>query len=93
MGYETVLGALEDAEDYKAFELAVTADFDVQSAVERELVLQLASILGRLRRATKMETGLFEIQANHLLNYRENCQLLPDPQDALFTTCFNLQPK
>jgi len=26
-------------------------------------VLQLASILWRLRRATKMETGLFEIQA------------------------------
>ena len=80
---ETVLGALEDAEDYKAFELAIAADFDVQSAIERELVLQLASILWRLRRATKMETGLFEIQANHLLNYRENCQLLPDPQDVI----------
>jgi len=39
--------------------------------------------LDRLRRATKMETGLFEIQANHLLNYRENCQLLPDPQDVI----------
>ena len=49
---ETVIGALEDAEDYKAFEVAVMADYDVQSAVERELVLQLASILWRLRRAT-----------------------------------------
>ncbi len=31
---ETVIGALEDAEDYKAFEAAITADFDAQSAVE-----------------------------------------------------------
>ena len=28
---ETVIGALEDAEDYKAFELAITADYDAQS--------------------------------------------------------------
>ena len=39
---ETVIGALEDAEDYKAFEAAITADYDAQSAVERELVLRLA---------------------------------------------------
>jgi len=63
---ETVIGALEDAEDYKAFEAAIIADYDAQSAVERELVLRLASILWRLRRATTMETGLFEIQAQHL---------------------------
>jgi hypothetical protein len=60
---ETVIGSLEDAEDYKAFEAAITSDYDAQSAVERELVLRLASILWRLRRATTMETGLFEIQA------------------------------
>jgi hypothetical protein len=64
---ETVIGALEDAEDYQAFEAAVTADYDTQSAVERELVLRLASLLWRLRRATTMETGLFEIQAQQLL--------------------------
>jgi hypothetical protein len=40
---ETVIDALEDAEDYAAFERAVTADFDARSAVERELVLRLAS--------------------------------------------------
>ena len=39
---ETVIGALEDAEDYKAFEAAIIADYDVQSAVERELVLRLS---------------------------------------------------
>ena len=63
---ETVIGALEDVEDYKAFEAAITADYDAQSAVERELVLRLAGLLWRLRRATTIETGLFEIQAHHL---------------------------
>jgi hypothetical protein len=61
---ETVIGTLEDAEDYMAFELAITSDFDAQSAVERELVLRLASLLWRLRRATMMETGLFDAQAD-----------------------------
>ena len=55
---ETVIDALEDAEDYAAFEMAVTADYDAQSAVERELVLRLASVLWRLRRASAIEAGL-----------------------------------
>jgi hypothetical protein len=63
---ETVIGSLEDAEDYKAFETAVISDYAAQSAVERELVLRLASLLWRLRRATTIETGLFEIEAEHL---------------------------
>ena len=57
---ETVIAALEDADDYRAFEAAVTADYDAESAVERELVLRLASVLWRLRRATGIETALFE---------------------------------
>ena len=32
---ETVIGLLEDAEDYRQFEAAVIADYDAQSAVER----------------------------------------------------------
>jgi hypothetical protein len=68
---ETVIDALEDAEDYAAFEMAVTADYDAQSAVERELVLRLASILWRLRRATAIESGLFKIQAMQLLQFRQ----------------------
>jgi hypothetical protein len=80
---ETVISALEDAEDYKAFEAAITADYDAQSAVERELVLRLASLLWRLRRATIMETGLFEIQAEHLRDYRQSRQLLPDSREVI----------
>jgi hypothetical protein len=68
---ETVIGALEDAEDYAAFEMTVTADYDAQTAVERELVLRLASLLWRLRRATAIEAGLFEIQARQLLQCRQ----------------------
>ena len=67
---ETVIDALEDAEDYAAFEMSVTADYDAQTAVERELVLRLASLLWRLRRATAIESGLFKIQAKHLLQFR-----------------------
>ena len=80
---ETVIGKLEDADDYKAFEEAITADYDAQSVVERELVLRLASILWRLRRATTIETGLFEIQAEHLRDYRQSRKLLPDSRDAI----------
>jgi hypothetical protein len=59
---ETVIVPLEDADDYKSFEQAVTADYEAETAVERELVLRLASLLWRLRRATSIETGLLQIQ-------------------------------
>jgi hypothetical protein len=81
---ETVIGALEDAVDYKAFEAAIIADYEAQSAVERELVLRLASLLWRLRRATTMETGLFEIQANHLGEFRSSRQIPPVSQELIF---------
>ena len=35
---ETVIAGLEDAEDYQAFEATVTADYEAETAVERELV-------------------------------------------------------
>jgi hypothetical protein len=81
---EIVIGALEDAEDYQAFEAAIIADYDAESAVERELVLRLASLLWRLRRATTMETGLFEIQANHLREFRHARQVLPTSRDVVY---------
>jgi len=69
---ETIIDSLEDAEDYAAFELAVAADFEARSAVARELVLRLASLLWRLRRATAIESGLFKIQARYLLQFRQS---------------------
>ena len=66
---ETVIDALEDADDYAAFEMAVTADYDAQSAIERELVLRLASLSWRLRRASAIESALFKIQTKHPLQF------------------------
>jgi hypothetical protein len=67
---ETVIGSLEDAEDYKAFEAAIISDYCAETAVARELVLRLASLLWRLRRATAIETDLLEIQAEVLRERR-----------------------
>ena len=80
---ETVITALEDAEDYAAFEMAVTADYDAQSAVERELVLRLASALWRLRRATAIETGLFRLQASQLLQFRQRRHVHRERQNII----------
>jgi hypothetical protein len=63
---ETVILPLEDPDDYMAFEQAVTADYEAETAVERELVLRLASLLWRLRRATSIESGLLQIQEEFL---------------------------
>jgi hypothetical protein len=63
---ETVVEIIEDIDDYRGFEAAVIADHDACTAVERELVLRLASLLWRLRRATAIETDLRRIQAEIL---------------------------
>jgi hypothetical protein len=49
----------------------IISDYDAQTAVERELVLRLASLLWRLRRIISIETDLFQIQAE-LLRDRRN---------------------
>jgi hypothetical protein len=81
---ETVIAPLEDAEDYKAFQEAIAADFDAQSAVERELVLRLAGLLWRLRRTTRIEAGLFDIQATHLSDLKANQEAQRQIMHAIF---------
>jgi hypothetical protein len=54
-----------------------------QTAVEGELVLRLASLLWRSRRATTMETGLFEIRADHLGGYNQPSQVCPGSGEIL----------
>jgi len=61
---ETVIADLEDPEDYETFEATIVADYDPTTAVERELVLRLACALWRLRRATGIETALFQSVVN-----------------------------
>lgn len=67
---ETVVEIVEDVDDYLGFEAAIIADYDARTAVERELVLRLASLLWRLRRATAIETELLRIQAEILRDRR-----------------------
>jgi hypothetical protein len=52
--------------------------------VERELVLRLASLLWRLRRATTIETELFEMQADQLHEFRKARQIHPDSQKIVY---------
>ena len=79
---ETVVGSLEDAEDYKAFEAAIIADYEAETAVARELVLRLASLLWRLRRANAIEADLFEIQVE-ALRQRQLAVATQTPDDTV----------
>src|SRR5436309_13738954 len=67
---ETTIVPIEDIDEYKAFEMAVTTDYEPRTAVERELVLRLASLLWRLRRATATEPGPLQIQGEDLFRER-----------------------
>lgn len=60
---ETVIVALECAADYRALEARLLAEHCPRTTTARELVLRLASVLWRLRRATGIETGLFATEA------------------------------
>jgi hypothetical protein len=47
-------------------------------------VLRLASLLWRLRRATTMGTGLFEIQVDYLAEARRASQLQPASREVVY---------
>src|SRR6516162_6509615 len=64
---QTVVRTLEDVRSYRAFERALIRSIDPRTAIELALVHRLASLLWRLRRASAIETGLFEIQGEFLL--------------------------
>jgi len=83
---ETVIAALEDIEDYQAFEAAVIADYDARTAVERELVVRLASLLWRIRRATAIETDLLQIQAEILEDRRYTLETANEAEHRVLRT-------
>jgi hypothetical protein len=87
---ETVIVALEDIEDYQAFEAAVIADYDARTAVERELVLRLASLLWRIRRATAIETDLLQIQAEILEDRRYTLQDAAEAEQKLHGVAYRV---
>jgi hypothetical protein len=67
---QTVVKNFEDVRSYRAFERALIGSIDPRSVIELALGHRLASLLWRLRRATTIETGLFEIQDELLLACR-----------------------
>jgi hypothetical protein len=77
---QTVIEELEDTKDYRAFEASIIADYDPTTAVERELVLRLASLLWRIRRATRIETDLMQIQAEILRDHQNTCATEADSE-------------
>jgi hypothetical protein len=69
---QTVVKTLEDVRSYRAFERALIGSIDPRSVIELALVHRLTSLFWRLRRASAIETGLFEIQGELLFARRQN---------------------
>ena len=68
---QTVVKTLEDVRSYRAFERALIGSVDPRSTLELALAHRLASLLWRLRRASAIETGLFEMQGELPLAARQ----------------------
>ena len=69
---QTVVRTLEDVRSYRAFERALIRSIDPRTAIELALIHRLANLLWRLRRASAIETGLFEVQGEFLLAQRQS---------------------
>ena len=61
------------------FEEAIAASFDPETAVKRELILRLASLPWRLRRATSIETALFQVKIEDDSGPQAVSELSPSP--------------
>ena len=82
---QTVVKTLEDVRSYRAFERALVGSVDPRSMLELALVHRLASLLWRLRRASAIETGLFEMQAEFLFARRQTPSRRPGQPATLQT--------
>ena len=91
---QTVVRNVEDIRDYRAFERLLIRSIDPRTAIELALIHRLANLLWRLRRASAIETGLFEVQGEFLLaqrqrarpvNYRELSK--PPPDSMVMAKC------
>jgi hypothetical protein len=83
---QTVVTTLEHALSYRAFERAVVGSIDPRSVIELALAHRLASLLWRLRRASAIETGLFELQNEFLLAHRQDPSGGPNQPEVLLTS-------
>jgi len=82
---QTVIKGLENVRSYRAFEHSLIGIVDPRSLLELALIHQLASLLWRLRRASAIETGLFEIQSELLITHRQDPSCGASPPGPLPT--------
>jgi hypothetical protein len=82
---QTVVQNFEDVRSYRAFERTLIGSVDPRSVIELELVHRLANLLWRLRRASTIETGLFESQGEFLAGRRQDPSRGPSQPGALPT--------
>jgi hypothetical protein len=82
---QTVVQGLEDVRSYRAFERALIGSVDPRSALELALAHRLASVLWRLRRASAIETGLFQMQSTLLFARQQDASRAPSQQGPSLT--------
>src|SRR5262249_39884231 len=82
---QTVVKTLEHVRSYRAFERALIASVDPRSALELALAHRLASLLWRLRRASAIETGLFQMHGELLSALGQAPSRRPSQPGALQT--------
>jgi hypothetical protein len=75
----TVVPEIEDPQEFEDFEAGIRADYQPVSTIEHELVARLASLLWRLRRATLIETNLFQRQARLAMEQTLGARVRSDP--------------
>ena len=80
---QTVVQGLEDVRSYRAFERTLVGSVDPRSVIELALAHRLASLLWRLRRASAIETGLFEIQGELALARWQDLSCQPSQPGTL----------
>jgi hypothetical protein len=90
---ETVIEILEDRAGYKALASRIHADYRPASNFELELVARLVSLLWRLRRATAIESGLFNIQAQASRRPAKSARQKQDKLHAFYALIPALTPR
>ena len=67
---ETVITIFENAKEYRRLETDLVAEYSPRTPLEKQLVIRLASLVWRVRRAAAIETGLFQIEAKNITKHR-----------------------
>jgi hypothetical protein len=86
----TVVPEIEDPQEFEDFEAGIRADYQPVSTIEHELVARLASLLWRLRRATLIETNLFQRQARLAMEQTLGARVRSDPASPGLETFYRL---